>query len=135
MIRTVRQKSRVGIGSSALVQEDNKGYLCLMEGIGKVAGEVIDRRSGIDEKDRPVHTGCQDLPGELKPLLPGRAIDMDVTPVVAAIRPKSSAIVVVPPAQSASTCFDSGSSVVIRVVFPAPYEPKTTIFSFFHLPL
>ena len=35
-----------------------------------------------------------------------------------------------PPAQFASTCFDSGSMVFIRVVFPAPKAPKTTIFSF-----
>jgi hypothetical protein len=47
------------------------------------------------------------------------------------ILPKSSAIVVVPPAHAASTCFDSGSRVWISVVFPAPKGPKTTILHLF----
>ena len=53
-----------------------------MQGVREVASEVIDLRSCIDKKDRPVHTGCNDLPGEFETFLPGCAKDMDVAAVL-----------------------------------------------------
>jgi hypothetical protein len=73
---------RVCTGTLTFVQEYNKWHLCGVQGIGKVAGELVHGCCGIDQQDSPIHPCCYDLPGELEPFLPRGSIKMDMAPVI-----------------------------------------------------
>lgn len=47
-----------------------------------MAGEVVKGGCRVNDEDRPVHAGCNDLPCELEPFLPGSSKEEDVKPVV-----------------------------------------------------